>query len=319
MTKEQLKKLVSENYIQQVFDILRQATGNNSRFNNDVIAQAARFKKYSWSGNIGIISRPEERQEHAIVVNSLLQTIDDIPEVWLAKVSIPVDARHLFEGNQPERETEIPPVKSSLIQWLMMGFLVITFGLGAWWLLGGGKTETPEKVVVTPPSSSMSDTKPSTSESKTDAPVSQSTKPKEPVSPQQADTKSIKTEKEIIPAKPATKLEKNNGATSTSDSKASSFLGIWQNPKIDANTTQKLEITQEGGKVNVHVIGKHGDMGTFFGKVVSDTQLTLNDFEYNEHWYRDFSIELLSNKSLKCKYNAHLDKVWPVDDTLNKN
>jgi hypothetical protein len=62
-------------------------------------------------------------------------------------------------------------------------------------------------------------------------------------------------------------------------------------------------------------------MGTHFAKTVSENELTVKDFQHETlNWYRNFSIQLQSSKTLIIQYDAHLrnGEVHHVKDVLQK-
>lgn len=128
MTKAELKYLVGNEYLKETFGILKKATALDSRLHNRVITQSASFEKYSWSSSIGIISRPEEKSEHAQVVKGLLDTIDMVPAQWLAGIPFPPSLVHLLE--QDPNSPPNPLGFASKYLWLLATAVVVL--VGAW-------------------------------------------------------------------------------------------------------------------------------------------------------------------------------------------
>ena len=127
MTKAELKHLVANDYLEDAFEILKKATASDSRLHNRVITQSASFKKYSWSSNIGTISRPEEIKEHAQVVEGLLDTIDKVPATWLNGIPFPSNLNHLFVGEPNSSLNSRNPSHKYL--WLLAVIAVVLAGI----------------------------------------------------------------------------------------------------------------------------------------------------------------------------------------------
>ena len=296
MTKEQLKHLVSKDYLNEVFEILKKVSTPDSKLHNMVITQSSSFRQYRWSSNLGTISRPDEKLEHAQVVNRLLSVIDELPDSWLERTAIPPRLSHLFETEPPT--LVLPPIsKSPLTFWILGGVLALIIGLAVWFYQGRVNTPNPGT------SSSSVTSTPKETQSTSPLVSSASTTSPEP--------KKVDDPRANLPI-----------STPKSTSLPSSFIGKWQTILAATNNTKTLNIKKEGTDLEVEIIGAHGSMEKHFAEVVSERKLKIEDFtiQGGSTKYKNVSIVLQSNSTIIIHYDAHLANgtVVPVEDTMKK-
>lgn len=98
------------------------------------------------------------------------------------------------------------------------------------------------------------------------------------------------------------------------------FLGTWQNVNDEAHTTHILEITKNGKQLNLRVRSKCCLLANASPNSITADRITLNDFNFSDNHYSNFSIEKSSSGLLLCKYTARLGdgRIFQVEDTMRK-